>query len=398
MHILEIPSFFPPYGGHFCIDQSRALAAQGHVVRVIAALNVSARLTPKLYLRASRRPYDVVMDGIEVTRCDLRSLPALNKLNARRWCRMVQRMADAYVRRYGKPDMLHAHCCAWAGYAAMLVAGKYGIPYVITEHLPKSIQEKGFGRQGAQSWQIPLLKRAYEKAAMVIPVAAELVDELAPYYGTAYHWTAVSNAIDTKFYAYKERPDTGGSAPAVVCCVADFVHRKGYDILFEAIRLYHEKHDKDIHLIIAGRGTESTAMRDLIHQYALDGVVEVCGQVDREGVRRILYRSQCLMLATRGEVQPLVLLEAMSTGMPVVSTEVVPQCERIDGACFIGQTDNAASLCAQLYKALHQPHFNGKAISAQVADMASYDSVGKQLSQLFDKVQGAFKSHHPLAQ
>ena len=99
MHILEIPSFFPPYGGHFCIDQSKALVAQGHVVRVIAALNVSAWLTPKLYLRASRRPYDVVMDGIEVTRCEMRSLPALNKLNARRWCRTVQRMADAYADR-----------------------------------------------------------------------------------------------------------------------------------------------------------------------------------------------------------------------------------------------------------------------------------------------------------
>ena len=104
------------------------------------------------------------------------------------------------------------------------------------------------------------------------------------------------------------------------------------------------------------------------------------------------------MLATRGEVQPLVLLEAMSTGIPVVSTEVVPQCERIDGGCFVGQTDNAASLCAQLYKALHQPHFNGKAISTQVADMASYDSVGKQLSQLFERVHDTFKPHQPLAQ
>lgn len=232
---------------------------------------------------------------------------------------------------------------------------------------------------------------------MVIPVAAELVDELVPYYGKAYRWTAVSNAIDTTFYAYKERP-VCGSAPNVVCCVADFIHRKGYDILFEAIRLYKEKHDKNIQLIIAGRGTDSDAMQSLIHQNALDGIVEARGQVDREGVRSILYRSRCLMLATRGEVQPLVLLEAMSTGIPVVSTEVVPQCERIDGGCFIGHTDDAASLCAQLYKALHQPHFNGKAISAQVADMASYDSVGKQLSQLFERVHGAFKPHQPLAQ
>ena len=31
MHILEIPSFLPPYGGYFCIEQAKALLSRGHL-------------------------------------------------------------------------------------------------------------------------------------------------------------------------------------------------------------------------------------------------------------------------------------------------------------------------------------------------------------------------------
>jgi hypothetical protein len=36
MHILEIPSFFTPYGGEFCLDQAKALKAVGHEVRILS--------------------------------------------------------------------------------------------------------------------------------------------------------------------------------------------------------------------------------------------------------------------------------------------------------------------------------------------------------------------------
>ena len=36
MHILEIPSFFTPYGGEFCLEQAKALKALGHEVRILS--------------------------------------------------------------------------------------------------------------------------------------------------------------------------------------------------------------------------------------------------------------------------------------------------------------------------------------------------------------------------
>ena len=43
MHILEIPSFFPPYGGEFCLEQARALQALGHEVRVLSNVQLSIK-------------------------------------------------------------------------------------------------------------------------------------------------------------------------------------------------------------------------------------------------------------------------------------------------------------------------------------------------------------------
>ena len=43
MHILEIPSFFIPYGGEFCIEQSRALTMIGHEVRIMANVYLSVK-------------------------------------------------------------------------------------------------------------------------------------------------------------------------------------------------------------------------------------------------------------------------------------------------------------------------------------------------------------------
>ena len=50
------------------MEQSKALANQGHTVRIIANLNVSVRLSPGLWRHSRTRSDDVVMDGIQVTR------------------------------------------------------------------------------------------------------------------------------------------------------------------------------------------------------------------------------------------------------------------------------------------------------------------------------------------
>lgn len=410
MHILELPSFFPPYGGLFCLDQSKALADMGNTVRVVACVNISARMTPGLYLKAPLKPYKVEMQGIEVVRKEIRTVPPVRnftplvKYNFNRWVDNVRKVVDKYVEEYGRPDIIHAHCCKWAGYAAMLIGRKYGVPYVITEHLPFGILRNELGKPEDNPWQVGFMREAYYNAALVIPVAEEEVDDIAPYFGKNYKWKMVSNTIDTSFFAYRQRKPRKGRK-FFFCCVADFIPRKGYDVLLEAVSRFRNglkatcgNRWDGIKLIVAGRDTESEGFKTMVKRNGLADCTEVYGSVDKYKVREILYSSDCFVLATRSEVQPLVLLEAMSTGIPVVSTEAIPRCERIKGACFISKTDDAADFARQMRKVYDSVDICGKEISEYIAAMASPAVVGNILNGLFSGICKSFAGNKRLSE
>ncbi len=189
-------------------------------------------------------------------------------------------MVDDYVSRYGKPDLIHAHCAKWAGQAAMLEGRKYDIPYVVTEHLSSQLFATEFKGDLKKMCQIPLIKGVYRQADRVVPVAAELVDDIAPYFGQDYRWTEVSNTIDTDFFAYQPRKPLD-DRPFVFCCLAMVIPLKGYDILLMAFRDFVMKTHNSTRIVIAGAYTNSKALAEMVHEQGLDEVTDFRGVVDK---------------------------------------------------------------------------------------------------------------------
>ena len=385
MHILEVPSFFQPHGGLFCLEQAKALKNLGHEVRIVS--NVQLGITVELhdYFMLSYRRYEHEMDGITVYQSYQRGLPKVIRYNVKRWVAIVRSMFAQYVEKYGRPDIIHAHCAKWAGYAAMLISREYGIPYVITEHLSKTIFDDEFRLVGNPPWQIPLLTEAYQHAAKVLSVSDELPERLSVYFGKDYQWETVSNIVDTLFYQYRQREPLQGRAFRF-CCLANYIPLKGYDVLFSAFRKLR-KEGLNVELHIAGRGTDTASCRNQL----TDGMF-THGLMDRQAVRQLLYVSDALVLASRSEAQPLVLLEAMSTGIPVVSTEVIPQNLRLEGGCFIVPVDNADAL-ADAMKHVAETPIDGQQISQQVAQLASVRVVGERLEKVFKEAIADTASH-----
>ena len=383
MHILEIPSFFPPYGGLFCLDQAKALASLGHEVRILSNVQLAVTIGMKDYLSLPYGRYEHEMDGITVCQSYQRGIPKAVHHNVMRWVSIVRSMFDEYVAKYGRPDILHAHCAKWAGYASMLISQEFQIPYVITDHLPLMLLEEEFGKAPSDAWQIPLLRKAYEQADMVLPVSEELVDDIACYYGKNYKWQYLSNTIDTDFFSYRSRQPREGR-PFRFCCLADYYQRKGYDVLFSAFRQLQDG-GCDVELHIAGLFTDGQSCRDAISGLGLKGV-HTYGRVDKAKVRDLLYHCDALVLASRSEVQPLVLLEAMSTGIPVISTECIPRCLRIEGGCSIVPVDDVDALAKAMKSVMEQSSFDGKGVSEKVRELASPEVIGRQLSALFTDI------------
>lgn len=378
MKILEIPSYFPPLGGAFSLEQAKALQMRGHEVGMVVCnqYGISGGLSSWCMLDTSRR-WETT-DGICIYRTNMRAWPRHVRRNQQHWCNLVADMVGEYIHKYGKPDVLHAHCCQWAGVAAQMICQREGIPYCITEHTPKALFEASYGKGWLrETWAKDLLREAYEGAAMVIPVARELVEDLSAFFGTDYRWKEISNVIDLDFFTFKER--SLGDGPFHFVCLANAhgqeLYRKGYDVLSRAFaQLDH------CELHIAGVGTDSREMKNLFPANAV-----LHGAVDREGVKRLLHQSHALVLASGSEVQPLVVLEAMATGMPVVATCCLPQSERIEKACLlapIGDADTLAMRMEEVRQCYADARVDALAIREAVRCLASADVVGKQLEEV----------------
>ncbi len=382
MHILEIPSFFPPSGGLFCLDQAKVLSALGHEVRILSNVQLGLTVHKKDYITRPMGRYEHVMDGITVYQSFQHGLPLVVRPNVRHWVAIVCSMYEEYEKKYGRPDVLHAHCVKWAGYAAMLISRKHAVPYVITEHLSFHDYAGEFGNPPSHSWQIPLLTESLRQASCVIPVSKEVVTDLSGFFGTDYRWKAISNMIDTEFFAYRQRQPLQGR-PFRFCCIGLFTDRKGYDILFKAF-LRLQRHCPDVELHIAGHATDSVKCRRLLKKTGIKRGVTLHGEVCHQGVLDLLYHSDALVLATRGETQGLVLLEALSTGIPAISTEAIPASVRPQEGCRFVPVDDVEALADAMQQLLLSPAIDGARLSEVARQLASPETIARQIAQVLE--------------
>jgi glycosyltransferase involved in cell wall biosynthesis len=90
---------------------------------------------------------------------------------------------------------------------------------------------------------------------------------------------------------------------------------KGFDFLVEAM-----SHLAQCHLTVVGDGPERPRLESLIRKYGLEDRVTLAGWVDPPWTQRLTF--QILVAPSLEDSFPLVLLEAMMAGIPVVASNV----------------------------------------------------------------------------
>lgn len=94
---------------------------------------------------------------------------------------------------------------------------------------------------------------------------------------------------------------------------------KGIDLLIEAFHLFAQK-NKEWNLDIVGEGTEEEAFRKQIANYQLEDRITIHPFTNH--IQEYYSKAQIYVLSSRWEGMPLVLVEAMSHGLPIISSDL----------------------------------------------------------------------------
>ena len=121
---------------------------------------------------------------------------------------------------------------------------------------------------------------------------------------------------------------------------------KNHSMLLEAAAELVEA-GADVRLVIAGEGPERASIESAIRRKALTGCVEMVGYVDTDD---FLRKINALILCSRIENLPYIVLEAMCWCRPVIATNVggLPDLV-VDGETgYLVPSDNARELCRRM--------------------------------------------------
>ena len=224
-----------------------------------------------------------------------------------------ERAAIADLLRQVRPDVVHTH-----GYRPDVldasVARRAGIPVVTTLH--------GFTHGGWRNWCYERLQyRAFRRFDAVVAVARPLVARLERAGVARSRIHEVPNALCTIAPPLERKAARSALGVPQDCFVVGWVGRlsreKGPDVLLEAL-----PHVADLPLVVSvlGDGVERASLEARARRLGVDGRIRWYGEVPDAG--GLFAAFDVFVLSSRAEGTPLVLLEAMAAGVPIVATRV----------------------------------------------------------------------------
>ena len=228
----------------------------------------------------------------------------------------VYHRVNAVLRDY-RPHVVHTHLqvLRYALLPCMFSLNDASLVHTVHNLAEREVEPRG-----------RLVQRfAFKHGVVPIAVALEVARSVERLYGIQ-PCRVISNCIPTDCYAHPRTPrgvwrakEGFASEDILFVCVARFVPQKNHALLLKAF-VEGPACNPHAHLVLVGEG----AMREQLEQQAKN--LGLADQVHFLGVRsdipEVLGAMDVFVLSSDYEGSPLSVIEAMASGLPIVSTAV----------------------------------------------------------------------------
>lgn len=182
------------------------------------------------------------------------------------------------------------------------------------------------------------------------------------------------------------RSDQG--RPVEILSVGRLVPVKAQHLLIEAIaRLKAD--GVNVHLTLVGDGPSRGALQRSVSERQLNDVITFTGNVGQDHIRNLYEAADIFALPSFAEGVPVVLMEAMATGLPVVTTRIagIPELVEHGESGLVVSPGNLDALLEALRTLLNDDelrHLYGKAGRKAVEEGFDIQATSRQVLSLFN--------------
>jgi len=214
--------------------------------------------------------------------------------------------------------------------------------------------------------QPPRKRRLYDwcrqRGAKWVAVSQQNASVIADSFGCSaselqviYNGTA--NFELTAHSAFKSRTELGLAPEGgpILLSVGRLSWQKGFDLLLHALPFVLREHP-DAHCFWAGAGELEDSLQAMVQSYDLGAHVTFLGR--RHDVVDLIKACDLFVFPSREEGHPFALLEAMSAGAPIVSSDAsgIPEIITSGTHGLLHRTEDSCDLLDKLVWALDNPH------------------------------------------
>ena len=215
------------------------------------------------------------------------------------------------------PDIIHVQGITLIGTLAVITNILFKKPYIV--------YARGSDIYLPWKYKKIMIKHIFNRAAAIVTLTYDLKRTVKEMYGKDA--LVIPNGVDfDKYINLKDRDLVRSkmgisTASNVLLFVGTLKPIKGVRYLIKAMNTVHQSNE-DIKLLIVGDGEEKEYLEHLTKKLNLNEVISFIGSVPNVKVPDYMYSADILVQPSISEGFPVVILEAMALGLPIITTNV----------------------------------------------------------------------------
>jgi len=245
---------------------------------------------------------------------------------------------------------IHAHFCSHPAAVAFVINRLAKIPFSFTAHGSDLHCDRHMLREKVAAAGAVIAISDYNRRV--------ILDECGDRYAGKVH--VIHCGVDTRQFVYRETPTLfeQGKAPMQILCIGTLHEVKGQRYLLKACQKLSERGLKyACHFV--GDGVDRAALASLASELGIEQEVVFQGSLSRDQVQQRLTAADVLVAPSvptsdgRREGIPVVLMEAMASGVPCIGSDLSGIPELLGGECGLLTPPRDAQAVADAIALLH---------------------------------------------